>query len=68
MSNAFLISLSVETKCSFSQVALSAEANGLPNTCAVDAANLILKISVPSVSGISTTPYKSSVLAGEPCD
>ena len=65
---AFFTSPQELKKCSFNQVADSEETSGLPVTLAADEANLNRRISVPSVSGISTTLYKSNVFAGEPCD
>jgi len=52
---AFFTSANEERKCSFSQVADSEETNFLPVTFAAEVANLKRRISLPSVSGISTT-------------
>ena len=56
----------VAEKCSSSHVADSDEASGLPVTWAADEANLNLRMSAPSVSGMPLAAYKSRIFAGEP--
>src|SRR4030042_5796757 len=65
--SAVLTSPRLARKCSFSHVAASQDARGLPVTCAAEEANLKPRISEPSVSGMPLAAYKSRRFAGEPC-
>src|SRR6185295_16969504 len=66
-STATLTSASVDSKCSFSQVADSEDTSCLPVTFPAEDAILIRSGSVPSISGMSTVAYKSRILEGDPC-